>query len=65
MIDQINDYLEEKRFDFNEPLERLLACKTDKEKLSVVNEIIAQKREADRIFFDIYAIINKKEIDNN
>jgi len=60
MIEKINEYLELKRFDFEEPLERLLQAKTDKEKLSIVNEIIAQKKEANRIFYDLYAIINNK-----
>jgi hypothetical protein len=64
MIDKLNDYINEKRFNFDEPLERLMKCKTDKEKLSIINEIIAQKREAERIFYDLYEIINKKGGDN-
>ena len=63
MIDKINEYLEEKRFKYDDLIVRLIDCKTDQEKLSVANEIIAQKKEAEKIFYDLYEIINQKRSD--
>ena len=60
MLNEINDYLQLKKEDFTPQIDRLMKAKTDKEELSIANEIIAQKREAERIFYDIFEIVNKK-----